>query len=115
MFSLDATRWVPQVHKGFAGYRCLECGQLRHASEFLNCQCQSDTQFIICGRDAGECVFWNNENGWIHDITEATTFPKGILGESLPPGGEGIMELTLTGENVGYYPCTPPTGGGRKL
>jgi hypothetical protein len=27
-------------------------------------------------------------------------------------GAEGILELTLTGEHVACYSCTPPGGGG---
>lgn len=113
MLSLDLTRWVPEVSSGFAGFRCTECATWKYASEFLVCNCDEDSQFLITGKEHGEPVYWNITHGWTDDVTEATTFPTGILGEPLPPGAEGILELTLTGEHVKFYPCTPPRGGGQ--
>lgn len=116
MLSLNSTRWVTEckfIGHGFkAGFRCKECSAWKHASEFLTCACDDESQFVIAGKQHGEPVYWNNELGWIDDLTEATTFPKGILGESLPLGAESVLELTLTGEHVACYSCTPPPGGG---
>lgn len=112
MLSLDSTRWRSEVSSGYAGFRCNECATWKYASEFLVCDCDKESQFVITGKQDGEPVYWNIEQGWIDDLTEATTFPKGIFGEKLPPGAEGILELTLTGEHVACYSCTPPRGGG---
>jgi hypothetical protein len=115
MFTLDSNRWAFERSSGFAGYRCQECATWKYASEFLLCDCDKKTQFVIAGREYGEVVFWNIEKGWVDDVNHASTFPQGILGESLPPHTEGIMEITFTGEHVMYYPCTPPGGGGQHL
>ena len=109
MFSLDDTRWIPKSGV-YAGFQCTECGIWRGASEFLNCKCDMETQFVIAGKEFGEPVWWHNEIGWIDEITDATTYTKGIVGHPLPPGAEGLLELTLTGEHVAFY-STLPHGG----
>jgi hypothetical protein len=113
MLSLDANRWVSEVSSGYAGFRCTECATWKYASEFLLCKCDKESQFVISGKEHGEPVYWSNELGWIDDVTEATTFPKGILGEPLPVGSEGVLELTLTGEHVAFYSCHPSRGRGQ--
>ena len=113
MFTVDESRWVSKSGK-YAGFQCTECGIWRGADTFLNCKCDITSQFLIAGKEHGEPVYWNIENGWTDDMTEATTFPVGIFGENLPPGAEGIVELTFTGEHVAFYSCTPPPGGGLK-
>lgn len=110
MFTLDESRWVSEQSSGFAGFRCTECATWKYASEFLNCQCDTDSQFLIAGKINGEPVWWHNGQGWIEDITEASTYPKGILGEPLPPGAEGVLELTLTGEHVRFLSTLPRRG-----
>lgn len=112
MLLLDSTRWYPEISSGFSGFRCTECATWKYASEFLVCDCDKESQFLITGKEHGEPVYWNLESGWTDDVTEATTFPKGIFGENLPPGAEGILELTLTGEHVAFYSSTLPRGGG---
>lgn len=37
-------------------------------------------------------TYWNNESGWIEDITQATAFDRRVLTIPLPPGGTGIVE-----------------------
>ncbi len=111
-FTLDKTRWVATCQfmaTSFkAGFKCNECGTWRHASEFLVCKCDTEKQYVIAGQDHGEPTWWNNENGWVHEFVEATTFPAGIFGESLPPGSVGVLEMTLTGEYVKLHQ-TPPS------
>jgi hypothetical protein len=109
MLSLDSTRWVRSSEATFI---CTECHTLKHVSELLVCDCDKESQFVIAGKQHGEPVYWNNDQGWIDDLTEATTFSTGIFGEPLPPGAESLLELTLTGDHVACYSCTPPPGGG---
>lgn len=111
MLTLNSTRWVPERSSGYAGFRCTECATWKYASEFLVCDCDQQTQFVIAGKEHGQPVWWNVDTGWTMDINHATTFPAGIFGEKLPPGAEGILEMTLTGEHVSFY-STLPRGGG---
>lgn len=111
MLSLDSSRWKLERSSGYAGFRCNECATWLYASDYLICKCDEIPQYVICGVEHGEPVFWNLTHGWIEDINHASTFSKGILGERLPPQTVGVMELSLTGDHLGYYPCTPPPMG----
>lgn len=111
MLSLDSSRWKFERSSGYAGFRCNECATWLYASDFLNCKCDTTPQYVICGTEYGEPVFWNIEKGWVEDVNHASTFPKGILGERLPPRAVGVMELSLTGDHLDYYPYTPPPMG----
>jgi len=74
-----------------------------------------ETQFIIAGPVMSEeQTWWNNDQGWTPDFTEATTLPRDILTSSLPPGATGIMELTMLGENVRFLKTLPRGGVGEK-
>lgn len=110
-FTLDSSRWVATCQymgTSFkAGFKCNECETWRHASEFLTCNCDKETQYVIAGADHGEPTWWNNEDGWVHEFEEATTFPLGLFGEPLPPGSTGILEMTLTGDLVNFYAFHP--------
>ncbi len=110
MLFLDSSRWKPNGGK-LAHFQCQECHVRRHASEFLICLCDSATQFIITGKSGGEPAFWNVEDGWMDGLEAATAFPGGIFGEKLPPGAEGLLELTFTGDHVSFYPVTLPRRG----
>lgn len=69
-----------------------------------------ETQFIIAGPIQNEeQLWWNNHQGWISGLENATTLPKQILTSPLPPGGVGVMEITMNMEFVAYY-ARVPTG-----
>lgn len=101
-------RWEFKENSGFAGYRCKDCGTWKYASEFLNCPCNTKTQFVITGPVTNEeQTYWNMDRQWVTYLAEATTFPHDILTSPLPPGSSGVMELTLTGEYVKFYETLP--------
>lgn len=111
MQSVTSKNWVPKSKGGFAGYRCTECNVWKHASQFLNCDCDKGTQFIVTGPVVNEeQTYWNNDLQWVTFLAEATTFPHDILTSLLPVGATGIMELTLDGEYVRFLK-TLPRGG----
>lgn len=69
------------------------------------------SQFIIAGPiQDEEQYWWSNDLGWTSDQTEATTFPKGILTETLPVGARGLLEMTMKGEPIGFLQALPLPG-----
>lgn len=108
MQDVTSNRWVSEPRNGFAGYRCKECNTWKHASQFLNCDCDKETQFIVAGPVVNEeQTYWNNDRQWVTFLAEATTFPHDILTSPLPIGSSGIMELTLLGEYVRFLKTLP--------
>jgi hypothetical protein len=112
MVPVTAKKWICEVRNGMAGYSCTGCGTWKHASEFLVCtKCDEEKEYIITGPVLNdEQTYWNNDNGWVSEFSEATTFPREIVTTLLPQGATGIMELTLAGEYVRYLQ-TLPRGG----
>jgi len=73
------------------------------------------TQFVIAGPvENEEQTWWNNNQGWISDFTEATTLPSDVLTSSLPHGATGIMEVTEEGEVVRFLKTLPHGRGAEK-
>ena len=111
MTPVIANHWVFDPKDGLSGYRCKFCSTWKHASQFLLCHCDQETQFIICGPVVDEeQTYWHNERGWVVLLSNATTLPREILTSPLPPGASGIMELTMLGEYVRFLQTLPHTG-----
>lgn len=68
-----------------------------------------ETQYIIVGPDIpeGDMFYWNVDKGW-GNYDNATTFDREIFTVPLPPGAEGIYEITTDkAELVAYYTIMP--------
>lgn len=72
----------------------------------------NENDYVIAGPILNEeQTYWHNDRGWITDLGEATTLPREIITNPLPPGAAGIMELTPDGP-VAFYTPYPSYGEG---
>ena len=55
--------------------------------------------------------YWNNNQGWITDYYNATTFDKEILAHPLPVGAYGLLEVnSINRELIREYRGLPQGG-----
>jgi hypothetical protein len=70
-----------------------------------------ETLIIVGPVNDDEPTYWNNDQEWISDITEATHFDRRIFTAPLPGGTTGIMTM-VDGEPVHFCGVADLGGGG---